>query len=366
MKNKKLSVVPVTLEVWDFELPEKITMASYFGGLKNAARMLDMKADSKEFQEMEVLYDSEMLKNRAVPSTPDNVWPEWNEKDGIIDKGESESIKKLIEVDHFNALDISFRYLNEPLKCKKYLAATAEWLKKLGYLSLAYVYMEDEPNNAKQYEIVRQQGALIKSANPEIGRMCTEQTVSSDLKWGTLYGAVNIWCPLWGLWDENTAKERLAIGEKLWSYTALCQGPEGTPWWEIDMEPLNYRAPLWTSWKYDITGFLYWSSVYWGASKSPEEAWNNPTYNNFWGEGTLVYPGKPAGIKGFVPSIRLKLYREAEEDYEYMVLAAKMGHTEEVNRIVNNITTSFQSWSHDVNAYLKAREQLAELILKSK
>jgi hypothetical protein len=196
--------------------------------------------------------------------------------------------------------------------------------------------------------------------------MCTEQTVSSDLKWGTLYGAVNIWCPLWGLWDENTAKERLANGEKLWSYTALCQGPEGTPWWEIDMEPLNYRAPLWTSWRYDITGFLYWSSVYWGASKSPEEAWNNPTYNNFWGEGTLVYPGKPAGITGFVPSMRLKLYREAEEDYEYMALAARMGHTEEVNRIVNNITTSFQSWSHDVNAYSKAREQLAELILKSK
>ena len=366
LRDRKLSDIPVTLEVWDFELPEKIAMASYFGSLNKAANMLDMNVDSEEFQKMEDLYNSELLNNRAVPSTPDNIWPEWNEKEGIIERGEAERIKHLVEYDHFNALDIPFRYPDEPEKCRKYLAATAEWLKKLNYLDIAYVYMEDEPNNAKQYEIVRNQGALIKSANPEIGRMCTEQTVTSDPKWGTLYGAVNIWCPLLGLWDENTARERLASDEKLWSYTALCQGPEDTPWWEIDMAPLNYRSPLWLSWKYDITGFLYWSSVYWGKSKTLEQAWMTPLYNGFWGEGTLLYPGKPAGIEGFVPSIRLKLYREAEEDYEYMTLAAKIGKREEVNKIVNDIVTSFQSWNHDINAYSMARARIAELIVKSK
>lgn len=366
--KRKLAKIPIELEVWDFELPDKIAMLSHFGSFnRDAAKMMDIEAGTAEFAAMEALYNKELLANRAVPSTPANVWPEWNEKEGIIEKGEAVLMKKLVEVDHFNALDIPFRYKDEPKKCKAYLAATAEWLKKLGYLNMAYIYLEDEPNDAKEYEIVRKQGALIRSANPGIARMCTEQTIPSKPEWGNLYGAVDIWCPLWGLWNDSTAKERLAGGEKIWSYTALCQGPEGTPWWQIDMEPIYFRSPMWISWHFNITGFLYWSSVWWSGYKTMQGVWEAPAFrNNFWGEGMLLYPGQPAGIKGFVPSIRLKLYREAAEDYEYMKLAANRGESEEVKRIVDGVATSFQSWSHEHSAYDKARERLAELIQKKK
>jgi hypothetical protein len=329
--------------------------------------MMGIEAGSEEFYAIEALYDKELLKHRAVPATPDNIWPEWNEKEGIIEHGEAERMKQLVEVEHFNALDIPFRYKDDPKKCKAYLAATAEWVNKLGYLSMTYMYLEDEPNNAEQYETVRKQGALIKSANPGIARLCTEQTITSNPQWGNLYGAVDIWCPLWGLWNDSTAKERLARGEKLWSYTALCQGPEGTPWWQIDMEPIYFRSPMWISWHFDITGFLYWSSVWWNGYQTMQGVWEAPAFrNNFWGEGMLLYPGQPAGIKGFVPSIRLKLYREAMEDYEYMTMAAKLGKGEEVNKIVDGIATSFQAWSHEQGAYEQARERLAELIQRKK
>ena len=366
--KSKIAKIPVNLTVWDFELPEKIAMQSYFGNMHNTSvKLMGVQPGSEEFLKMEFLYEQELLKNRAVPATPDNVWPQWNKKDGIIEKGETERIKKLVEKDHFNALDIPFRYKNEPVKCRAYLKATAEWLRKLGYLNISYIYLEDEPNDAKQYEMVRKQGALIKSADPGIGRLCTEQTKTSDPAWGNLYNAVNIWCPLWGLWDEPTANERLAKGEKLWSYTALRQGAVGTPWWEIDMDPVNYRAPLWISWNYNITGFLYWASAYWGDNKTLQDVWDNPVYNkDFWGEGVLLYPGKPAGIKGFVPSIRLKLYREAEEDYEYMILAASHGKRTDIDNIVRDIASSFHVWSHDINTYEQAREKLADLILKNK
>ena len=36
----------------------------------------------------------------------------------------------------------------------------------------------------------------------------------------------------------------------------------------------------------------------------------------------LLYSGQPAGIKRFMPSIKLKLYREAAEDYEYIVFSS--------------------------------------------
>ena len=365
-KKKKMAKVPVTLNVWDFELPAEITMLSHFGSLNSAAvKLMGIEAGGGEFLEMEDLYNQELLKHRAVPSTPGNIWPEWNEKDGIIERGEAGRLKKLIEADHFNTIDIPFRYKDEPKKCKAYLAATAKWLKNLGYLDKAYIYLEDEPNDAKEYAVVRQQGALIKAADPDIARLCTEQTITSDPKWGNLYGAVDIWCPLWGLWDEKTAVERLAKGEKLWSYTALCQRDEGTPWWQVDMDPINFRVPMWLSWHYDITGFLYWSSVYWGPYGSLQGIWDAPYFRkNFWGEGMLLYPGQPAGIKGFVPSIRLKLYREAAEDYEYMVLAAKSGRGDEVDKIVNSLVTNFQQWNRDNEAYADAREKLADLIMK--
>lgn len=366
--KRNLARVPIELKVWDFELPEKITMRSHFGSLNNeAAKMMGIEVGSKEFNAIEALYDKELLKNRAVPATPANVWPEWSEKEGITEHGEGERMKQLVEVEHFNALDIPFRYKDDPKKCKAYLTATSEWVNKLGYLGMTYIYLEDEPNDAGQYETVRKQGALIKSANPGIARLCTEQTITSKKEWGDLYGAVDIWCPLWGLWNDSTAKVRLAKGEQLWSYTALCQGPEGTPWWQIDMEPVYFRSPMWISWHFNITGFLYWSSVWWDGYKSLKGVWEAPAFrNNFWGEGMLLYPGQPAGINGFVPSIRLKLYREAAEDYEYMALAAKNGKGDEVNRIVDGIATSFQAWSREPGAYEQARERLAELIQRKK
>jgi hypothetical protein len=366
--KSKLIDIPVNLTVWGFELPGKIAMLSHFGGLNaEAGKMMGMTVGSKEFMEMEALYDQELLKNRAVPSTPSYAWPAWNEKEGIVDKGEGDRMKQLVENDHFNTLDIPFRYKEDAKKCKAYLAATAEWLKKLGYLDKSYIYMEDEPNDAKEYGIVRKQGAMIKAANPKISRMCTEQTLTQNKAWGTLYGAVDIWCPLWGLWDETTAKERMAKGERMWSYTALCQGPDGTPWWQIDVDPLNFRSPMWISWHYNIIGFLYWSSSYWNGYGSLQGVWEAPAFRkNYWGEGMLVYPGQPAGIKGFVPSVRLKLYRESAEDYEYMTLAKSLGKGDEVNKIVDGIATSFQKWSRDQSAYEQARESLANLILKGK
>lgn len=335
--------------------------------ISTAAKMMGLVSGSEAFRAMEVLYEKELLKHRAVPATPSNIWPAWSEIGGIIENGEAERMKHLVEVDHFNALDIPFRYKDDSVKCRTYLTAMAAWLKKLGYLNIAYIYMEDEPNDSSEYALVRRQGAMIKAADPGIARLCTEQTLTQDPHWGDLYGAVDIWCPLWGLWDASTANERRLKGERLWSYTALCQRAMGTPWWQIDMAPLNFRSPFWLSWHYNITGFLYWSSVYWSGYTTLNAIWESPYFrNDYWGEGILLYPGLPVGINGFVPSIRLKLFREAMEDYEYMTMAAALGKRNDVNMIVDDVVTDFQIWSQEPDMYEQARKRLADLIIKSK
>ena len=353
--------VRVGLTVWGFALPDTIAMRSNFGGFGGrVAEGEGVDPGSEEFRRIEDAYIDVMLRHRCEPSGLGPIWPAWTPEGGIDDTQTGERLRSMVQDRHVNALALPFPYRDDPEKCKAYLRDLAAYLREKGWLDLAYIYMEDEPNNAEQYEIVRQQGALIHEADPGIGRLCTEQTITSDPAWGDLYGAVDLWCPLWGLFDEPTARQRQEAGEKLWSYTALCQCAHTNPYWQIDFPPVNFRAPFWISWHYRIEGFLYWSSVYWPPEHDP---WVAPYFrDDYWGEGMLLYPGREAGIEGPVTSIRLKLVREAMEDFEYMTLAAAQGHGAEVDAIVDGLARSFQDWEREPAAYAEAREKLADLI----
>jgi len=356
-----IATVPVRLTLWDFALPDTIAMRSNFGGLgRRVAQAHGVDPGAEEFRQIEDRYIAEMLRHRCVPSSLGPIWPEWTPERGIDDTKTGERLREMVEQRHVNALALPFPYQDDPAKCRAYLHDLAAYLRQKGWLDLAYIYMRDEPNDAEEYEIVRKQGALIHEADPGIKRLCTEQTITSNPEWGDLYGAVDIWCPLWGLYDEPTARQRQAVGEEMWSYTALCQCAQTNPYWQIDFAPVSFRAPFWVSWHYRIKGFLYWSSVYWEPDKDP---WVAPHFRDqYWGEGMLLYPGADAGIAGPVTSIRLKLIREAMEDFEYMTLAAKQGHSEQVDAIVDGLARSFQDWEHDPAAYMEARAKLAALI----
>ena len=198
-----LGSVPVKVCVRPFTLPDDIAMRSNFGGLGGGlARYLGMDASSREFAAVEDQYIDALLAHRAIPSSLGNIWPQWTPEDGIDDSRSGERLRTMVEDRHVNSLCVPFAYRDEPEKCQAYLRDLAAYLRSKGWLDLAYIYMEDEPNDAQQYETVRHQGELIRKSG--IKRLCTEQTVTSDPAWGTLYGAVDIWCPLWCLYDERT------------------------------------------------------------------------------------------------------------------------------------------------------------------
>lgn len=357
--DKQLGSVPLTLQVQSFTLPDEIAMRSNFGALgSRLAKHLGMSSSSDEFAAAEDQYIDMLLDHRAIPSSLGNIWPKWTPEGGIDDSASGERLRMMVEDRHVNSLRVPLAYQSDPEKCRHYLRDMAAYLQSKGWLDLAYIYLKDEPNNAEQYEIVRQQGELIRDSG--IKRMCTEQTVTSNPQWGTLYGAVDIWCPLWYLYDEPTARQRQELGEEIWTYTALCQGNGKAPFWQIDFAPVQFRAPFWVSWHFDVKGFLYWSSIYWTAGQDP---WTKPHFRDqYWGEGMLLYPGKEVGLSGPAPSIRLKLIREALEDFEYMTLAAQQGHQAKVDEIVGSLVQSFSDWSASPEAYQAARAKIAALI----
>ncbi len=139
-------------------------------------------------------------------------------------------------------------------------------------------------------------------------------------------------------------------------------------------EPLlNYRAPAWIAWRYEITGLLYWGGMcFW---RDVEDPWTDPKTLDrrnrradgrgplFNGEGTLVYPGRAVGYDGIASSLRLKALRDAIEDYEYLAILDRQGQGEQAREIVLPLATGWFDWQRDPAAYETARRRLAELIL---
>src|SRR5205823_3872847 len=96
------------------------------------------------------------------------------------------------------------------------------------------------------------------------------------------------------------------------------------------------------------------------------------------GDGLLFYPGQDRvfpqedhGVRGPLPSIRLKEFRRGLQDYEYLVLARRLGHGKQAGAIVARTVPAAlweardrdsPSWSLHGDDWDAARLQLARLI----
>lgn len=373
--NQKRVSFPVKLTVWDFAIPDTPSMRSNFGGFSGRlAKLHHMKTDSPEFRALERHYAEALAAHRLCPPIPGYLQPEIK-SDGSIDPTKTHRLlKEWIDTFHITGFPLNLMGQDPAGKDRerniRYLQGMYAYLKTNGWEKFAYIYVLDEPNDAAAYEEVRKRGRFIHEAEPGIKVLCTEQPTPQDPAWGTLVGSVDIWVPLWTLFERRSAAERLAAGEELWSYTALCQGEKGkdTPYWEMDFPLLDYRIPCWSSWRYGITGLLYWSTVYW---EKVDDPWTNPaTYGEgsavFNGEGSLFYPGFDAGFAGPVSSIRLKQIREGLEDYEYLNLLAKHGDKAFADECAQRLATSWIKWDQDPADLYAVREEMGKRLSRSR
>jgi len=359
-------VLPIELHVWAFALPDVPTVRSHFGGFTRVAAAHGVKAGSPEYLKIEEQYLAAMAAHRITPDVPRDLLPKVK-PDGTIDPSTTHAkLAEFMKRFRVNAIPVPFSFTSDPAGknrelTKRYLAGMQAYLAEHGWLDGAYVYILDEPNDKEAYAEVRRLAAVVHEAAPKLRVLCTEQTKTSNPAWGDLYGAVDIWVPLWPLHDEATAQQRLAAGEQLWSYTALCQCGDKPLFWQLDFPPLNYRVWAWINYRYQITGLLYWTSVYWGHVKDP---WlDQPSFRLAYnGEGMLFYPGRDAGFDGPVASMRLKQIREGMEDYEYLHLLAQKAGREKAQAFALRIVRTWMDWEKDPAKLIEVRAELARTI----
>ena len=387
--------VPVVLTVWDFALPQTPTLVTAFGS--PAQRMPDyyrqrakagQGSEPSDWQTVQTQCAQLLSEHRINATPPAEMLRPVALKDGSfqIPAEQVRALREFVDRYHVNALDIPHpsSVIKDPEaerdKLRAWLAAFDRAAKELDRPQIVfYVYLKDEPNTREDYEYVQKWGRVIRAAKSVVQVMVVEQTWTepgqggADSAWGDLYGAVDIWCPLFSLHHQDSAAKRQALGETVWAYTALCQG-EPTPWWHIDYPLLNYRVPAWMAWRDGMKGLLYWGGMsYWRETDDP---WlHAPVYTGrgefqqgdkgirFNGEGSLVYPARAVGYDGIVPTIRLKALRDAIEDYEYLAMLSRLGKSAEADKIVRRLTESWFQWDKDPAAYEKARAEVAALIV---
>lgn len=386
--NRPAIDVPVELTVWNFALPATPTFKTEFGSPAGALRGYYRKRAEAGIEPAPANWSevedqcARMLAEHRFNATPPQGFAPTAQADGSFAVADADiaALRDFIDAHHVNAVQIPHPrgVVKDPdAERPRLLAWLAAWNRALKVLDrpdvVFFTYLLDEPNDREAYEYVQKWGRAIRSAHSRVQVLVVEQTKTQDPAWGDLYGAVDIWCPLFPLFDSETAAARQALGETLWTYTALCQGKEPTPWWQTDFPLLNYRVPAWTAWRYRIRGLLYWGGMaFWDHVDDP---WSDPkTYQPdrnkegarklvFNGDGSLVYPARAVGYDGIVPSLRLKALRDSIEDYEYLAILERAGRADAAMKIVQPVAESWTRWDHDPGAFQRARARLAELIV---
>ncbi|MDP8255925.1 MAG: DUF4091 domain-containing protein [Candidatus Alcyoniella australis] len=375
--DKAAVQIPIELTVWDFTVPEKITGASNYGySCGNSYNTHVRMGSSPNRDTLNDRYFAEALKHRMGISSPcySPTWS-WDGSSGSFDWTtfdaqmgpfyDGEVLPWAVELPNMR-LPYGGSSTDER---RAYWAAFAQHFREKGWLDKLYLYLPDEPTPAEYQNLVNI-AELLHSADSELRAMATEQVDPA------LMGSVDIWCPdeplfsdslPWGPYPEDYPP-RQALGEEAWMYNCMsAQFMVDYTNYFIDSQGLHARLFQWVTWRYHFTGTLYWQSNY--GMRSGHDVWYEPWEDTWFcnGDGNLFYPGAPSMIGGSsdipIASMRMKLIREGQEDYEYFRLADAMGKSEQVDTLLRSVVRKSWDWSHDPADTMRVREQIAQIIL---
>jgi hypothetical protein len=199
---------------------------------------------------------------------------------------------------------------------KAFIPAISRHMKEKGWWEFMHYQGWDEPQeNRGDFEVLKKIYTFVHEQVPDLPRMITRGPAAA------LYGAIDIWCPLGVYFRPEDIEARRAVGEQAWWYVI---GHRFAP----SLPPMDARMLLWTTWKYDLGGLLYWRSNHWceerpkgtwlNVATDPAKRFPNVPWHMLADSGTLFYPGPEDGEP--IPSTRLEAIRDGFEDYEYLWL----------------------------------------------
>ena len=218
-------------------------------------------------------------------------------------------------------------------KFKKILQLKIDSLKSFHLYKYAYLYGFDEIEKTETI-FLKNMIQLVREVDKIIPISCTTVKPNKNLINITDITIQNI--------DNYSSKLKSKKKEKNWWYACGSTKSESISNFNTDYSAISPRILFWKTNSQDITGFLYFSTVFWNnntynenmlsqykevsikqnpnekelreGKRWPNIPWLTYSFYNFNGDGQLFYPGK--NQNELWPTIRLINTRDGIEDYE--------------------------------------------------
>ncbi|HLK68134.1 MAG TPA: glycoside hydrolase domain-containing protein [Bryobacteraceae bacterium] len=389
--------VPISLIVWRFSLPSTASLKSSFGlsGIKALKQHRGRYTNDEDLQSIVRLYTQAALMHRITTNGGSMQPPKF-----IYEGGKMHVDWSAYDAEVGPFLDGTAIPKGDPLYGARATSAEvrtqktfpseeqerlywSEWTRHFhnkGWDDRLFLYLWDEPT-AHDFPEILERGKVAARVDPKLRSLIT---LPFNAK---LQDVVQIWAPLVNCLEPNPGfadycqgtppldiySHGAPSGTSLWFYQSCAShgcnivgGSYFTGWpnYMIDIQGPANRVMQWVAWKYRLEGELYYSM---NEAFGPEnDPWTNILRSGGNGDGTLFYPGLPDRIGGRtgipVESIRLKLIREGMEDYEYLVLLAKLEGRESAEQFAGRIVQKPYLWESRPQVFLNVRQQLGDAL----
>ena len=228
------------------------------------------------------------------------------------------------------------------------------------------LYVGDELNDCPEgYTALKTIGAQLHGANRTVKTILTVNTPNAKLfDDGHKRSVIDHWVLLASM--EKWPTLPFTKGGDLWSYTSCNTGYGNTPEWLLDYPPINERIQAgFLNWTQGATGILYYRSDGWTAGNTVD-SWKNLDTNACGpglgrpGDGIFLYPPGPIASSEPAPGIRLKAIRDGIQDFEYAQLLKNQGQASYVDLVLKPIAASWTAWTHDPSEIEAVRQKFGQ------
>ncbi len=360
-----LATITLQLEVWDFEIPEKSNIETYYN--IDAGTVAHFHDDPDDINTLMENYYRALSRRRlaagywfySVPSYNEvsgfhwhsgsdvgEQWSEWLDHQnmstfGVVPIFDADAeAYRITQADGtaFTTADLSPGSLFVE-RARRFFDRQWHDLQARGWLDKAVVYLEDdlgalsdEPytEGATAYNRLRTWAEILHHPHDTDPNVSMRLLVAGDsiiptAPFADLRGASDVWDMYIDEIDHNADQYQSRFvdfpEEELW----VVPNTYGD---SIDYPAIYHRAIGWFVYKYGASGIEQWDMLAWfDENENLVDPWipNNLTPVWGWGAGGLFWPGsnvenRGVNIKGPISSLRLELQRQSFEDYEYLHL----------------------------------------------
>lgn len=385
-----LAAIPLSVRVYDFELPRDPTFRTLITYSASSFRPWDRRPlEEIERDIARVLHAHGVRGNGATATVPARL------VDGkvVCDFADFDRrIQWFIDSLQFNAFFLGpcfgggtsegwekhSQWLGlEPLSEEfnrlfpQYMRQVGQHLRDKGWLSMAYLYLWDEPEPDYFDRVVALQ-KLALAGDPDFKIW---ETTSPNHE--AFYGVVKAWSVPFGRphFTEASVDARRAAGDEIWVYNIPAT---------LEAPPQLHRLWFWQAARYGAVGAQLWQTTFYNKIDPWEDITPVPwvtgrnqesLYVYDAGEAILLYPDKEGGPP--LPTLRLKLMQKGIDDFEYLTILQERLKTAaerdgvadpaafaraEMRRVADTLVRDIGSYNLDQVLLGRTREAIARRI----